>query len=79
MMKRTEILKTLNEVFIDVLEEEIQISEENSAMDIEGWDSLNHIILIVEIEKKFKIKFNSREINNWKNIGEIILSIESKL
>lgn len=78
-MKRTEILKTLNEVFIDVLEEEIQISEENSAMDIEGWDSLNHIILIVEIEKKFKIKFNSREINNWKNIGEIILSIESKL
>ena len=79
MMKRTEILKTLNEVFIDVLEEEIQISEENSAMDIEGWDSLNHIILIVEIEKKFKIKFNSREINNWNNIGEIILSIESKL
>lgn len=78
-MDRTEILKTLNEVFIDVLEEEIQISEENSAMDIEGWDSLNHIILIVEIEKKFKIKFNSREINNWKNIGEIILSIESKL
>ena len=47
--------------------------------DIKQWDSLGNLNLIFEIEKKFKIKFNSREINNWKNIGEIILSIESKL
>ena len=57
----------------------IEISEETSAADIEGWDSLTHIILIVETEKKFNVKFNSKEISNWKNVGEMILSIESKI
>ena len=78
-MKKNKILKIINQVFIDVLEEEIEISEETSAADVEGWDSLTHIILIVETEKKFNIKFNSNEISNWKNVGEMILSIESKI
>ena len=52
-MERNKILKIINQVFIDVLEEEIEISEETSAADVEGWDSLTHIILIVETEKKF--------------------------
>tara|TARA_Y100001935_G_C17260774_1_gene486250 strand:- start:1047 stop:1283 length:237 start_codon:yes stop_codon:yes gene_type:complete len=78
-MERNKILKIINQVFIDVLEEEIEISEETSAADVEGWDSLTHIILIVETEKKFNIKFNSNEISNWKNVGEMILSIESKI
>ncbi len=78
-MERNKILKIINQVFIDVLEEEIEISEETSAADVEGWDSLTHIILIVETEKKFNIKFNSKEISNWKNVGEMILSIESKI
>ena len=78
-MERNKILKIINQVFIDFLEEEIEISEETSAADVEGWDSLTHIILIVETEKKFNIKFNSNEISNWKNVGEMILSIESKI
>ena len=78
-MERNKILKNINQNFIDVLEDEIEISEETSAADIEGWDSLTHIILIVETEKKFNVKFNSKEISNWKNVGEMILSIESKI
>ena len=78
-MERNKILKIINQIFIDVLEDEIEISEETSAADIEGWDSLTHIILIVETEKKFNVKFNSKEISNWKNVGEMILSIESKI
>jgi acyl carrier protein len=78
-MERNEILKRVNDVFIDVLEEEIIIKEEYSSNDIDGWDSLTHIILIVESEKKFNIKFLSSEIISWENIGEMIDCIEEKI
>ena len=78
-MERSEILKKVNDIFIDVLEEEILIKEEYSSYDVDGWDSLNHIILIVETEKKFNIKFNSIEITSWENVGKMIDCIEEKL
>ena len=78
-MDRSEILKKVNEVFIDVLEEDVSIKEEYSSYDVDGWDSLAHIILIVETEKKFNIKFLSSEILSWKNVGKMIDCIEEKL
>ena len=79
-MDEIKILKKLTNVFRDVMEEDnLTINNSNTAKDIEGWDSLTHIMLIVEIEKKFKIKFLSSEMTSWKNIGEIVVSIKSKL
>lgn len=78
-MERSEILEKVNDVFKDVLEEDVSIKEDYSSGDVEGWDSLNHIILIIGIEKKFNIKFNSSEILNWKDVGEMISSIKSKV
>ena len=78
-MERNEILKKVNDVFIDVLEEEVSIKEEYSSDDIDGWDSLTHIMLIVEIEKNLQVKFLSSEIVSWKNIGEMIDCINEKL
>ena len=49
------------------------------ADDIEEWDSLSHIQLIVAIEKAFKIKFTSLEIMKWTNVGEMVNSMEEKL
>mgnify|MGYP001451750046 CR=1 FL=1 len=75
-MTREEILKTVNEIFIDVLDyEDITLTMETTANDIEDWDSLTHIQLIVAIEKKLKISFMSNEINTWKNVGEMIDTI----
>jgi acyl carrier protein len=78
-MERDEVLKKLNEVFIEVLEVEVSIKEEYSSFDVDGWDSLTHIILIVETEKKFNIKFLASEIISWENVGKMIDCIEEKL
>ena len=78
-MERNEILKKVNEVFIDVLEEEIIIKEEYSSYDVDGWDSLTHMAIITTIESEFDVKFKLKEINKLKNMGTLIELIESKL
>jgi acyl carrier protein len=79
-MQKEEILSKVQDIFRDVLDEEdIHLTEETTANDVEGWDSLTHIQLIVAIEKLFKIKFTSKEILSWKNVGEMLESIQSKL
>jgi acyl carrier protein len=79
-MEKKEILQKVNEVFIDNLDNEnIVLTENTTADDIEEWDSLTHVQLVVAVEKKFKIRFNAKEIQNWKNVGEMIESINSKL
>ena len=78
-MKRSELLQHLLEIFIDTLDnEEIKLSEETTANDIDEWDSLSHIMLIVAIEKHFKIRFTSKEIQSWKDVGEMLNCIEEK-
>ena len=79
-MERNEIFKKLNEIFNDVLDcEDIELDENTSANDIEEWDSLSHIQLIVAIEKTFKIKFTSLEIMKWKNVGEMVDTIYQRI
>lgn len=71
-MTREEVFEGLHEVFGDVFDDEdIQIRDETTANDIEDWDSLEHINLVVAVEKKFNIKFNMGEVNNMKNVGEM--------
>lgn len=78
-MEKNEILAKVQDIFQDVLDnEDIELTFETTAEDIEEWDSLSHIQLIVAIEKRFKIKFTSREILSWKNVGEMIDCIATK-
>ena len=75
-----EVIEKVNTVFIEVLEDDdIQINYETTSTDIEEWDSLNHIMLVVGIEKHFNIKFQSNEIHGFKNVGEMCEAIKGKL
>ena len=77
--EKSQILDEVQAIFCDVLDnEEIVLAKETTADDIEEWDSLTHIQLIVAIEKHFKIRFTSREILSWQNVGQLIDSIAAK-
>lgn len=79
-MERKEIFEKLNEIFRNVLDnDEIEVGETTRADDIEEWDSLSHIQMIVAIEKTFKLKFNSREVMKWDNVGEMVDTIMKKI
>lgn len=79
-MTRTEILEKMHAVFLDELDlEELNLTEETTALDIDEWDSLSHIQLSVALEKVFQIRFTSSEMQSWKNVGEIVDCIASKI
>ncbi len=79
-MDKSEILKKVNAIFVDILDDEgIILTDTTTAENVEGWDSLTHIQLVVGVERHFKIRFTAKEIQSWKNIGEMTDSISSKL
>jgi acyl carrier protein len=76
----TELQDVFREVFDD---DDIVLSETTTAADIDGWDSMMHINLIIAIEKRFGVKFAAAEISKTKgddqNIGSLVEMLESKL
>jgi acyl carrier protein len=79
-MTTDEIIEQVNEVFVDVMENPaIKIDRETTAADVPEWDSLNHIMLVVEIEKKFNIQFISGEVSGFRNVGEMCEAIRAKM
>ncbi len=78
-MNRNDIFSKVKSVFEDVLDEiEIELKDETTAEDVEEWDSLTHIQIITEIEKQFEVRFSTRDIEDLKNIGDMVSLIESK-
>ena len=75
-----EIIEELQEIFREIFDDDdLVLSRETKAEDIEDWDSLTHMQLILEIEKKYGIKFTTAEIKKAANVGEFIDIIKGKL
>ena len=76
----SETLTQLNEVFQDVFDDdEIVVARETSAKDIEDWDSLMHVNLVLAVESKFGVRFTSTEVASLKDVGELNDLVEKKL
>jgi len=72
-MTREDVFNALNEVFRDNFDDEsITLTEKTVADDIEEWDSLEHINLIIAIEERFGMKFTMKEVTGMKNVGEMV-------
>lgn len=78
-MSNTEILEKLKQIFREILDQEdIELTENSSSSDIEGWDSLMHITLIGAIEDEFGIKIDMGSLSKMKRIDAIIDVIQGK-
>ena len=78
-MNKKNIKVKLQSVFVDVFDDEdLRISNSTNSDDIEEWDSLNHISLVLSIEKCFNIRFMTGEVQSLKDVGEMIELLEKK-
>jgi acyl carrier protein len=70
----------LQEIFRDLFDDEsIVLTDDTSAKDIAGWDSLTNVKLIVRVERAFKIRFSTGELVEIGNVGELVALITKKL
>ncbi|MBQ4258321.1 MAG: acyl carrier protein [Clostridia bacterium] len=78
-MDRNELYERLNDVFRDVFDDDdIYVTAETTADDIDDWDSLEHITLISAVEREFRMKFKMGEISSMKNVGEMAAIIAER-
>ena len=74
------ILKDVETIFRDVFDDdELVVTEDTSAADIEDWDSLMHVTLILEIESAFKVRFSSGDVANLDSVGDLCTLIQQSL
>jgi acyl carrier protein len=79
-MEKEEIVQKLTPVFRKVFgDDKLVLTDELSALDVENWDSLSHMLLIAEVESSFAIKFRLKDLNKMANVGDMIAIIGSKL
>ena len=74
-----DILAELQPIFQDILDQpELVITRESSALNVEDWDSLSHINLVTAVERHFGIKFALGELQELKNVGDMVDLISAK-
>jgi acyl carrier protein len=78
-MTREQLFQGMEEVFEDVLGRHVPLRDETTAADVEGWDSVVHVTLILASEQKFDLRFESSEIASAANVGEFVTLIQTKL
>ena len=78
-METTDILDKMNSILNSILKKDtIRLTEATTAQDVDGWDSLTHMLIINDIETAFDLQFSFREIAKFKNVGDICKAIQAK-
>jgi len=80
MVSRADVVSKAQSIFRQVLNNQnLTLTDNLTAPDVEGWDSLNHITLVMTLEEQFNVKFTTREVMGWQNVGEMLDCLEKKL
>lgn len=73
-------MEKLNGIFREVFDDDtLEIAPEMTANDVDGWDSLSHVNLIVAVEARFNIRFSQKELLTFRNVGDLLNCIERKV
>ncbi|MFH1058821.1 MAG: acyl carrier protein [Pseudomonadota bacterium] len=79
-MYNTDLFVELTPIFQDIFDDDDIIPRPDmAAKDVDSWDSLNHIRLIIAIEGHFNIRFTTAEVNQFQNVGDLVATIQDKL
>lgn len=78
-MSREEVYDRLNGLFRDIFDDDIKLKDTTTAKDVDGWDSLVNVNIIVSIEREFDIEFDMDEVGKMKNVGSMVDSICAKV
>ena len=76
MNVKEDLIGVFRRVFDD---DQLQIADSTTANDVDGWDSLSHVHLVVAVEKKFNVRFRTSEVTSLKNVGDFIALIDRKV
>ena len=75
MTTMQELEATLREVFDDAA---LRVTEATTANDVDGWDSLSHVNVIVAVEARFGVRFTPREALTFRNVGDMARAIDAR-
>jgi acyl carrier protein len=80
MMSRDQIVRQAQVIFREVLDSpDLVLTDELTAPKVSGWDSLNHVTLVMTLEEQFRVKFTTREVMGWRNVGQMLDCLQTKL
>lgn len=80
MTSREQIVRQAQIIFREVLDSPaLVLTDELTAPKVEGWDSLNHVTLVMTLEEQFGVKFTTREVMGWRNVGQMLDCLQAKL
>ncbi len=80
MCKQEDIFSRIQDIIRGILKNDsIVLSNETTSNDVDGWDSLSHMLIIAAVEKQFKVRINFRELMSIENVGKLVQIIEKKM
>lgn len=78
-MDETQILAQLSAIMQEVLDDpDVKFTRATTADDVDGWDSMSNITFVVEVERRFGIKFNTAEVEEMRSVGDMVDLIAAK-
>lgn len=79
-MNRENILVTIKESFVRVLDHDnFELNETTTAKDVDGWESVTHLLIMNDVEKTFNIKFKLMDLMSMNNVGDLINTVEKEI